>query len=112
MSLERSKCQLLEANGERLATAICRLSRTEGGWTALLTGFDAPGQIVRRCLLGHIREVWIRAGAGVACPGRIEQVYFDPSAGRCCRLRLEEGAALLLAFALSTDPRSASATPP
>lgn len=103
MNPQHRKCHLLEPDGRRLASASCRLSRADNGWTALLTDFDAPGQIVRRCLLDQIHEVWLCAGTGVACPGRVEQVYFDPSTGRACRLRLEDGAALLLASALSGD---------
>ncbi len=109
MNSQRNRCHLLEPDGTRLASATCRLSRMDGGWTALLTGFDAPGQIVRRCLLDGIRDVWIYAEGGVACPGRVERVYFDPSAGRSCRLRLEDGAALLLASALNDNARRPAA---
>ena len=100
MSNRRSNCRLLDADGRLLANATCRLGRTQNDWTALLTGFDAPGLVVRRCLLDHVRDVWLAVDGGVACPARVDQVFFDTSLGRACRLRIDAGAALLLAQAL------------
>ncbi len=112
MSNRRNNCRLLDADGRLLANATCRLGRTQNAWTALLTGFDAPGLIVRRCLLDHIRDVWIAVDGGVACPARVDQVFFDASLGRSCRMSLEAGAALLLAQALEQASAPAAGRSP
>jgi hypothetical protein len=101
MNTRQNACYLLEADGTLLSSARCRLARAGDGWTALLTGFDAPGRVVQRCLLDQVREVWVAVDEGLACPAQVDRVYFDAARGRACRLRLDTGAAMLLAGALA-----------
>jgi hypothetical protein len=107
MITRRPRCQILEPNGAKLTSAVCRIGPSPEGWTAVLFGFDAPGLVVQRCLLARVREIWIRVDGGVVCPGLIKRTYFDPELGRACRICLEPSAAMLLARSLA-DPVSTS----
>ncbi len=91
MTSELPRCRLLDLQGIELSTATCRFVPGAGAWTAVLCSFDCPGQVVQRCLLGPLRDVWLEFAGGFALSGKVEQVSYDPEHGRVCSIRLAAG---------------------
>lgn len=99
MPLQSIACHLYEPDGASLSTATCLFDDTPAPLDAppqslppvtVLTALDRPGRVVERCLLGPVGTVWLhlRDETGTLLPAEVEQVFFDPAAGRCCAVRL------------------------
>jgi hypothetical protein len=88
MTNQPHPCRLVDAQGTVVTAAQCHITPAAHAWEALVSSFDRPGQVVERCLLGYLRDIWVEFEDGVALPGRIERVYYDPKHGRVCRIRL------------------------
>ena len=81
-------CRLLDSKGTLVTAARCSIASAAGEWKAVVSTFDRPGQVVKRCLLGQLRNVLVQFEDGVTLGAEVERVYFDPKQGRTCTVRL------------------------
>ncbi len=95
MTNEAHRCRLLDLQGAELSAAGYRLVPGADAWMAVLSAFDRPGHVVRRCLLGPLRDVRLEYVDSAVLRGRVEQVSYHPEQGRVCRIRLAAGGPLL-----------------
>lgn len=86
--IENVSCWLYEPDGVLLSAGLVQAWDPGAACRVRVVGFDWPGQIVQRCLVGDVREVNLELEWGTHLPAHIEQVRFDPTLGRICELHL------------------------
>ena len=82
-------CTLTELDGASLGIARCSFKRDRGSEELNASGFDQPGRVVTRCLLGDVRVLLVRLPNGDVVRARVKRVSFEPGAGRVVTLQIE-----------------------
>src|SRR5688572_14319461 len=83
-------CRLYTAAGTLLVSGRGVFDQGAGTDTLVVMALDAPGTLIQQCLLGPVREITISLDDGPPRAARVERVFFHPSYGRACALRLRE----------------------
>lgn len=83
------RCWLFTASGELLSEGDAALpnSGVEPG-AEIAFWAHQPSRIIRSCLLDRLQDVRLQMDDGSVLRARVEQVFFQPPHGRCCRLRI------------------------
>jgi len=86
--ITRSNCRLSEPDGILVSHGSATWPAHSAGAEVLLSDLDQPGQLIRRCLLGPLRQVVLHLSDGRHLQAVVERVRFDRRLGRVCVLRL------------------------
>jgi hypothetical protein len=94
MSQQALGCHVYDRAGNELTGGSCLFEDESPAPEVVVTALDRPGQLIQRCLLGGMRELWLHLRDGRLVPGRLEQIYFQPDVGRVCVIRMREALSL------------------
>ena len=82
-------CKLTELDGAALGIARCAFWCDRSPGELRVSGFDQPGRVVTRCLIGDVRRVLVQFSDGALVRARVSCVSFEPGAGRIVTLQIE-----------------------
>ena len=86
--IENVRCWLCEPDGVILTAGLIRAWDAAVPCRVLIVALEWPGQILRRCLVGDVRDVTLELEWGTYLPARVEALPFDRTLGRTCELHL------------------------
>jgi hypothetical protein len=88
VQVREAVCRISMAAGRLLVSGRGLFDHGPGGDTLVVMALDAPGTLVQQCLLGPVRDVTITLDEGPPQAAQVERVFFHPTYGRACALRL------------------------
>lgn len=83
------RCWLYTADGQLLSPGSAALTAGPPQPESIIAFWaDRPARVIKDCLLGRLQDVRLQLDDGTIIRASVEQVFFQPPYGRCCRLRI------------------------